>query len=238
MADAVAKRPTRARKATSKVRVFDQSTRNEIRKKRLDALEADNWQEEKPKAEEEDDDEYIYASSGDGAHRPTRHARHADALPLLLFLTRSALCTLAEVAVDAPKRGRKKKKAKRDVWNATQKCKSLQVPPTLGASRVGRHGRPCRAPLQPAAACARQPDSPTRARARPQEVLDEAQLHKYPSWVPTYSSIAAAPSRYPPRRFCSVSGLHSKYKCPVTGEYLATMEAYTTHRETRLKGLV
>ena len=33
----------------------------------------------------------------------------------------------AEVAVDAPKRGKKKKKQKRDVWNANQKCKSLQV---------------------------------------------------------------------------------------------------------------
>ena len=97
--------------------------------------------------------------------------------------------------MDGPKRSSKKKKAKkRDVWNATQKCKTLQ------------------------------------------EVLDEAEYHKYPSWVPNYSSIAAAPSRYPPRRFCSVTGLAGKYKCPVTGDYLATLESYTTHRETRLKG--
>lgn len=34
-----------------------------------------------------------------------------------------------EVAVDAPKRGKKKKNKKRDMWNATQKCKSLQVRP-------------------------------------------------------------------------------------------------------------
>lgn len=70
------------------------------------------------------------------------------------------------------------------------------------------------------------------------EVLDEAQYHKYPSWVPTYISIAAAPSRYPPRRFCSISGLSGKYKCPVTGEYLGSLDAFTTHRETRLKGLI
>ena len=35
---------------------------------------------------------------------------------------------------------------------------------------------------------------------------------------------------------CSVTGLMGKYKCPVTGDYLATLEAYGTHRETRLKG--
>lgn len=71
-----------------------------------------------------------------------------------------------------------------------------------------------------------------------QEVLDEAEYHKYPSWVPNYLSVAAAPSRYPARNFCSVTGLVGKYKCPVTGDYLATIDAYTTHRETRLKGLV
>ena len=98
----------------------------------------------------------------------------------------------AEVSVDSRKK--KKKKARKDTWNATQKCKSLQ------------------------------------------EVLDEADYHKYPSWVPNFVSIAAAPSRYPPRHFCSVSGLVGKYKCPVTGDYLATQEAYDTHRETRLKG--
>ena len=71
-----------------------------------------------------------------------------------------------------------------------------------------------------------------------QEVLDEAEYHKYPSFVPNYASIAAAPSRYPPRRFCSVTGLAGKYKCPITGAYIATVEAYETHRETRLKGLI
>ncbi|KAL1529026.1 hypothetical protein AB1Y20_010346 [Prymnesium parvum] len=156
------KRGGRARKATEKVRVFDASTRAELRKRKLDALEADNWEEEKPT---EEDGEYL--------------EEEEDEI----------------VAVGAAKRARKKK-AKRDVWNATQKCKSLQ------------------------------------------EILDEEQYLRYPSWVPNFLSIAAAPSRYPPRRFCSVSGLEAKYKCPVTGEYLATLDAFETHRETRLKGLV
>jgi len=169
MADEPVKRSSRQRQASSKVRVFDQATRNEIKRKRLDSLEADNWQEEKRKDEDEEDDDY----------NPLDDASSGD-----------------EVAVDAPKRGKKKKKQKRDVWNANQKCKSLQ------------------------------------------EILDEAEYHKYPSWVPNYASIAAAPSRYPPRHFCSVSGLTGKYRCPVTGEYLATLDAYSTHRETRLKGLI
>eukprot|EP00308_Calcidiscus_leptoporus_P022885 CAMPEP_0119373454 /NCGR_PEP_ID=MMETSP1334-20130426/25660_1 /TAXON_ID=127549 /ORGANISM="Calcidiscus leptoporus, Strain RCC1130" /LENGTH=169 /DNA_ID=CAMNT_0007391241 /DNA_START=12 /DNA_END=521 /DNA_ORIENTATION=+ len=71
-----------------------------------------------------------------------------------------------------------------------------------------------------------------------QEVLDEAQYHQYPSWVPTYLSVAAAPSRYPPRRFCSVSGVAGKYRCPMTGDYLGSLDAYNTHRETRLRGLI
>ena len=52
------------------------------------------------------------------------------------------------------------------------------------------------------------------------------------------SPTGRARSRYPPRRFCSVTGLAGKYKCPITGDYLATLDAYNTHRETRLKGLV
>jgi hypothetical protein len=56
--------------------------------------------------------------------------------------------------------------------------------------------------------------------------------------VPNFASVAAAPSIYPKRSFCPITGLLGKYKCPMTGEYLATLPAYETHRETRLKGLV
>ena len=56
--------------------------------------------------------------------------------------------------------------------------------------------------------------------------------------VPNFESVAAKPSAYPPRSFCKITGLAGKYKGPVTGEYLATLAAYETHRETRLKGLI
>ncbi|KOO25464.1 hypothetical protein Ctob_012001 [Chrysochromulina tobinii] len=142
MAEAV--RPRRQRTASSRVRTFDLETRNQIKRKRLDSLEADNWHESRAKEEEEDDD-----------YNPMDDDESGD-----------------EVAVDARKKS-KKKKAKKEGWNAMQKCKSLRGDP--------RRGR---------------------------------------------------------RQFCSVSGLMGKYKCPVTGDYLATLEAYETHRETRLKGLI
>ena len=162
------KRSSRQRTASAKTRVFDAYTRAEIKRKRLESLESDNWHE----AQHIDDNDEEYnplddASSGD------------------------------EVSVAGPKRGRGKKKTqKKDVFSATQKCKSLS------------------------------------------EVVDEADYHTYLSWVPNYASIAAAPSQVPPRHFCSVTGVLGKYKCPVTGDYLATLDAYTTHRETRLKGLI
>lgn len=219
------KRSSRQRKST--IRVFDDHVRAEIKRKRLESLEADNWHEDKRQAEEEEDDDYNPlddASSGDGISA-SRHDRRLssvllprgasdvrDVVPwcgaamrvlaphasLTLRALRPLRASRAEVAVDSSKRSsskkKKKAKAKRDAWNAAQKCKSLQ------------------------------------------EILDEAEYHKYPSWVPNWASIAAAPSRYPPRHFCSVTGLAGKYKCPVTGDYLATLDAYTTHRETRLKG--
>ena len=39
-------------------------------------------------------------------------------------------------------------------------------------------------------------------------------------------------------RFCSVTGLAGRYKCPVTGDYLSSLSAYETHRETRLVGRI
>jgi len=97
----VVSRSKRSRKASSHVRVFDAETRRHITQKKLDALEADNWQEDKRKADD-DDDEYdplADASSGD------------------------------EMVVGSSKRQASKKnkaKRKRESWSAPQQCKSLQ----------------------------------------------------------------------------------------------------------------
>jgi hypothetical protein len=52
------------RTSSAKVRVFDAATRAEIQRKKLAALEADNWVEDRPK--DDDDDDYQDADSGDG----------------------------------------------------------------------------------------------------------------------------------------------------------------------------
>ena len=200
MAEAAPKRSARQRQGTSKVRVFDEHTRKEIKRKRLDSLENDNWQEERQKLEDEEDDDYNPLDdgdeSGDGVHARARilcsprTARPGALSCSLLFFSRDySVCpsrecmrthathasrrsiARAEVKVDSKRSTKKKKPKKKDIWNATQKCKTLQ------------------------------------------EVLDEAEYHKYPSWMPNYTSIAAAPSRYPPRRFCSVSGLARRMVC-------------------------
>ena len=69
----------RNRQLSSKVKVFDEHTRAEIKRKRLASLEADNWVEDRRRDDDEDDDEYIQeASSGDGqrAHATPMHLAH------------------------------------------------------------------------------------------------------------------------------------------------------------------
>ena len=123
--------------------------------------------------------------------------------------------------MDAPKRKNRKKKVKNDKFSAAQKCKTLQA-------------------CTPTEFALPSPGSILRVFARRalQEIIDDAQYDHYPSWVPNFASVAAAPSIYPKRNFCPITGLLGKYKCPMTGEYLATLPAYETHRETRLKGLI
>ena len=56
------KRSARQRQGTAKTRVFDEHTRKEIKRKRLAALEQDNWHEERRAAEEDDDDASCFRS--------------------------------------------------------------------------------------------------------------------------------------------------------------------------------
>lgn len=97
----VVSRSKRVRKASSHVRILDAEARRLILQKKLDALESDNWHEDRRKEDADDDDydPFADASSGD------------------------------EVAVGTSKRPANKKnkaKRKRDSWLAPQQCKSLQ----------------------------------------------------------------------------------------------------------------
>ncbi|TNV73177.1 hypothetical protein FGO68_gene16838 [Halteria grandinella] len=48
-----------------------------------------------------------------------------------------------------------------------------------------------------------------------------------------YLSVAARPSKFPVRFFCSVCGYNSKYQCTRCGLRYCTMRCGETHRETR-----
>ena len=129
----VVKRSARQRSGSAKVRVFDDHMRKEIKRKKLAALEQDNWHEERRAADEDDDEDYNPLDGGDDSDGGTRALRvwRRHFLPCAhdAFACAFQLC-FAEVATSGPKRGKatkSKKKQKKDVWNAAQKCKALQV---------------------------------------------------------------------------------------------------------------
>jgi hypothetical protein len=156
------------------VRALDDHARQELKRKRLDALEQDNWQED---ALEPDDDDYDPNESDEEA----------------------------KMGLGEQKKGRKKAPSK-----------GLKKKTRQGGDQFRDEG----------------------ARTKTfEDIVEDEQYHKYPSWVPTYLSAAVKPSTRPARKFCYLTGLPGKYKCPVTGDYLATLDAYEMHKETRLKGM-
>jgi len=50
---------------------------------------------------------------------------------------------------------------------------------------------------------------------------------------PSYFTISAKPSTYPPRRFCEVCGNFSKYICITCGSFYCQVKCLNTHKETR-----
>ena len=82
--EAAPKRSARQRAGGGKLRVFDVHMRNEIKRKRLAALEQDNGYEERNKVAEEDDEEYMDSGGSDEGARMHAHT-HARALPRHFF---------------------------------------------------------------------------------------------------------------------------------------------------------
>ena len=64
------------------------------------------------------------------------------------------------------------------------------------------------------------------------QLLEEAQLDTLPSHVPSYLTVAAGPSRYPPRKICDISGFFAKYKDPASKMRFAGLREITVIRET------
>ena len=203
------------RTSTAKVRVFDAATRAEIQRKKLAALEADNWVEDRPK--DDDDDDYQDADSGDGViANPLDSPADPDAQRKRCARGRDGR---GRSEAEEPEEESQERQVQRraEVQDITGMHTQKAVPLPVGGlgSKLS-----------------------VFARHALQEIIDDAQYDHYPSWVPNFASVAAGPSIYPKRSFCPITGLLGKYKCPMTGEYLATLPAYETHRETRLKGLV
>ncbi|KAI9014454.1 hypothetical protein CLU79DRAFT_766863 [Phycomyces nitens] len=63
-------------------------------------------------------------------------------------------------------------------------------------------------------------------------LLEDAHLEDSPD-VASYITCNADPSRYPPRRFCSVCGFPSDYKCSRCGMKYCSVKCLGTHNETR-----
>lgn len=65
-------------------------------------------------------------------------------------------------------------------------------------------------------------------------LLDEADLGAVPPNIPTYARAAVGPSKYgAPRKFCSVCGLASPYKCVRCSSRFCSKKCYGVHVETR-----
>ncbi|GBB92149.1 hypothetical protein RclHR1_19700007 [Rhizophagus clarus] len=64
-------------------------------------------------------------------------------------------------------------------------------------------------------------------------LLDESRIAEKPLDIPTYLTAAAKPSRYPPRKFCSVCGFISAYACKKCGMKYCSLKCKETHEETR-----
>jgi len=78
-------------------------------------------------------------------------------------------------------------------------------------------------------------DRSARGSARPiirnlDQVIAE---EDYDSDDVNYKTIAAPPSIYPPRHFCSVCGFFGSYTCPRCGLRFCSLRCQATHKETR-----
>lgn len=49
---------------------------------------------------------------------------------------------------------------------------------------------------------------------------------KLPAEFATYESVGAAPSVFPPKKYCDITGLQANYTCPRTGVRYCTKEIY------------
>ncbi|RHZ68228.1 hypothetical protein Glove_296g63 [Diversispora epigaea] len=64
-------------------------------------------------------------------------------------------------------------------------------------------------------------------------LLEESKIDQFPPNIPTYLTVAAGKSRFPPRKFCSVCGFLANYSCKTCGMKYCSVKCLETHEETR-----
>ncbi|KAH6909046.1 hypothetical protein BKA70DRAFT_1371730 [Coprinopsis sp. MPI-PUGE-AT-0042] len=64
-------------------------------------------------------------------------------------------------------------------------------------------------------------------------LLEESKIDSLPPTVPTYLTAAAPPSKYPPRRLCSVCGYWAAYSCRGCAMAYCDHNCEVVHNETR-----
>lgn len=71
-----------------------------------------------------------------------------------------------------------------------------------------------------------------KAKRTFQSLIEECQAEKKDG-VPNYFTAAVTKSQFPPRFFCSVCGLMSKYTCVTCGTRYCCVSCLKTHKDTR-----
>ena len=66
-----------------------------------------------------------------------------------------------------------------------------------------------------------------------QVALEQEHYDRYPPYIPTYLSIQASATRFPPRHFCYICGSSSNYTCPNCGLRFCKIRCDQEHKETR-----
>ena len=116
------KRSSRTRKASAKVRVFEQHMRDEIKRKRLASLEQDNWHEERRTVDEDEDEDYVPLDddeSGDGEHA-ARFASCQLAARHSAFKSRPLPPAATDVTVDSKRSS--SKPSRENVCSQRRRC--------------------------------------------------------------------------------------------------------------------
>eukprot|EP00347_Sterkiella_histriomuscorum_P000614 403375167 len=193
------------------MRVVDDETRRIIQQNRIDALEADNLFENLREEEDEqalDDEMWDDYAGGSGSDQEENS----------IFQNNSSTNTGKSKkgrkdAVGGTSNQRKTRSQGQDISKSLLQ-QARMASSNISKENIGKKGQRGKIDL---------------AKVFYQEFYVNEQFMNFPN----YLSVAAKPSKFPRRFFCSVCGYNSKYQCTRCGLRYCTMKCGETHRETR-----